>query len=231
MPAPSATTTHRIAPSILAADFGRLAADIERAEAAGADLMHVDVMDGHFVPNISIGPAIVAAVRKATSLPLDVHLMISDPLTYLPAFVDAGATSISVHQETCSDLAAAVEKVHAAGVEAAVVVNPDTPVASVAHVMDQIEMLLIMSVHPGFGGQKFIVGALDKIREAATLRAERGATFAIEVDGGIDAANAARAASAGADVFVAGTAIFGTSDYAQVISSMRQAISDAVAPT
>jgi len=231
VPASSSTTTYRIAPSILAADFGRLAAEVECAEAAGADLMHVDVMDGHFVPNISIGPAIVAAVRKATTLPLDVHLMISDPLTYVPAFVDAGATSISVHQETCSDLAAALEKVHSAGVEAAVVVNPDTPVASVAHVMDQIEMLLIMSVHPGFGGQKFIVGALDKIREAAALRAEHGATFAIEVDGGIDATNAARAASAGADVFVAGTAIFGKPDYAQVITSMRQAISDAVAPT
>jgi ribulose-phosphate 3-epimerase len=219
----------RIAPSILAADFGRLADDVARAAEAGADLLHVDVMDGHFVPNITIGPPVVAALRKATSLPLDVHLMITDPLRYAPAFIDAGASSISVHQETCADLGHAIETLHDARVQAAVVVNPDTPVDTVTDVMPMIDMLLIMSVHPGFGGQRFIEGALDKIRTAATQRAALGATFAIEVDGGITAATAARAAVAGADVFVAGTAIFGERDYGQAIASMRQAIAGAIA--
>jgi ribulose-phosphate 3-epimerase len=220
----------RIAPSILAADFGRLAEEVRSAARAGADLLHVDVMDGHFVPNLTIGPGVVAAIRKATSLPLDVHLMISEPVRYAREFVAAGADSLSIHQETCPDLPTAIDAVREAGArEVAVAINPETPVESVAAVLPQIDMLLVMSVHPGFGGQSFIDAALDKIRTAAALRRSLGARFAIEVDGGITVENAARAAAAGADVLVAGTAIFRQPDYGHVIAAMRRAAEDAIA--
>jgi len=221
----------RIAPSILAADFGRLAEEVRRVSEAGADLIHVDVMDGHFVPNLTIGPAVVRAIDRATSLPLDVHLMITDPLEYAARFVAAGADSLTIHQETCPDLPAAIDAIRAAGAQAAVAINPDTPFETVAEVVPLVDMLLVMSVFPGFGGQAFIPGVLDKVRAAAEVRARLGASFVIEVDGGIDAPNAARAAAAGADVFVAGTAIFGEPDYARVIAAMRRAIATAGAPT
>jgi ribulose-phosphate 3-epimerase len=227
---PVPRTPSRIAPSILAADFGRLAEEVQSAARAGADLLHVDVMDGHFVPNLTIGPGVVAAIRKATTLPLDVHLMISEPVRYAREFVAAGADSLSIHQETCSDLPAAIDAVRAAGArEVAVAINPETPVESVTDVLPQIDMLLVMSVHPGFGGQSFIEAALDKIRTAAALRRRLGARFAIEVDGGITVENAARAAAAGADVLVAGTAIFRQPDYGRVITAMRRAAEDAIA--
>ena len=159
-----------IAPSVLAADFGRLADEVRAVEAAGADWLHLDVMDGHFVPNITIGPPIVAAIRKATSLPLDVHLMITEPERYVPAFVSEGADWISVHQETCADLAGAVAVIRRAGARASVAINPATAVAAVTEVLADIDMLLVMSVNPGFGGQGFIAESLAKLREAARLQ-------------------------------------------------------------
>jgi ribulose-phosphate 3-epimerase len=220
----------RIAPSILAADFGRLAEEVRAAADAGADWLHVDVMDGHFVPNITIGPSVVAAIHEASALPLDVHLMISEPLRYAPAFIAAGASSITVHQETCADLAATVDAIRDAGARAAVALNPPTPVHTVEAVAPRIDMLLVMSVHPGFGGQSFIAGSLEKIRDAAALRERLGAEFLIEVDGGITEGNVASAATAGVDVFVAGTAIFGASDYGAAIAGLRRSIAAARTP-
>ena len=190
---------------------------------AGADWLHVDVMDGHFVPNITIGPPVVAAVHATSTLPLDVHLMISEPRRYLDAFVRAGAASISVHQETCPDLAETVAEIRALGARPSVALNPDTPIDTVADVLPEVDMLLVMSVHPGFGGQSFIASALTKIEEARRLRDELGARFLIEVDGGITIANVGRVAAAGADVIVAGTAIFGAADFAAAITGIRRA--------
>jgi len=216
-----------IAPSILSADFGRLADEVRAVAAAGADWLHLDVMDGHFVPNITIGPSVVEAIRRATTLPLDVHLMITEPRRYVPAFVAAGANWVSVHQEACSDLGTAITEIHRAGARAAVAINPETPVAAVADVLSETDMLLVMSVHPGFGGQRFIEDALAKLREAAAVRARLGATCLLEVDGGITVENAGKAAAAGADVIVAGTAIFHAPDYAQAITAMRRGIAAA----
>jgi len=218
-----------IAPSILSADFGRLADEVQAAAAAGADWLHVDVMDGHFVPNITIGPLIVEAVRRTTSLPLDVHLMISDPWRYVRAFVSAGADWVSVHQEACPVLRDVVAEIRAVGARASVALNPGTPVAAVGDVLPDVDMLLLMSVHPGFGGQSFIEETLAKLRAAVHLRERLGATFLIEIDGGITLENVGRAAAAGADVIVAGTAVFRAPDYAQAIASMRRAIDGALA--
>ncbi len=220
----------RIAPSVLSADFARLGEEVRAAAAAGADWLHVDVMDGHFVPNITIGPAVVAAIRGETSLPLDVHLMITDPGRYVAAFVRAGANWLSVHQETCTALREVVAEIHALGARAAVAINPDTPVEAIGDAMPEIDMLLIMSVHPGFAGQSFIGGSLAKLREAARLRDRLGASFLIEVDGGITTENAGDAAAAGADVIVAGTAIFRARNYAQAIAAMRSRIAEGISP-
>jgi len=198
----------KIAPSILSCDFSRLGAEIQAAEAGGADWIHVDVMDGHFVPNITIGPVVTEGARRATSLPLDVHLMIESPERYLEAFAKAGADSITVHQEVCPDLSGTVERIHALGVRAGVAVNPATPLESVRHVVAGIDVLVIMSVHPGFGGQKYILGSTDKIRSARSMLDDAGSGAEIEVDGGIDAGNAAEAAGAGATVLVAGSAVY-----------------------
>jgi ribulose-phosphate 3-epimerase len=219
-----------IAPSILSADFGHLADEVQAVAAAGGDWLHVDVMDGHFVPNITIGPPIVEAVRRATSLPLDVHLMISDPGRYVPAFIRAGANWVSVHQEACPALREVVAEIHALGARASAALNPDTPVTAVGDVLPDIDMLLLMSVHPGFAGQSFIEETLAKLRAAVHLRERLGATFLIEVDGGITLENVGRAAAAGADVIVAGTAVFGAQDYAQAIASMRDSIDRAPTP-
>ena len=210
-----------IAPSLLSADFGRLAEEVRAVARAGADWLHVDVMDGHFVPNITIGPPIVEAIRQASSVPLDVHLMIADPRRYLPAFVEAGATWVSLHYEACAELREAIDEIHALGARASVALNPETPVAAVADALPDIDMLLLMSVHPGFGGQKFIPETLDKIAEAARLRERSSGRWLIEVDGGIGAANVESVAAAGADVIVAGTAVFGAEDYARAITILR----------
>jgi len=214
---------------MLSANFARLGEEVCAAAAAGADWLHIDVMDGHFVPNITIGPVVVEAIRGTTSLPLDVHLMISDPGRYVPAFVKAGADWLSVHQETCAALREVVAEIHALGARAAVAINPDTPVEAVADALPEIDMLLVMSVHPGFAGQSFIDDSLRKLREAVRLRDRLRASFLIEVDGGITTENARLAAEAGADVIVAGTAIFRADNYARAITAMRTSMTEGAA--
>ncbi len=213
-----------IVPSILSADFGRLDEEVKAAAAAGADWLHLDVMDGHFVPNLTIGPAVVAAIRRATTLPLDVHLMITDPARYAPRFIDAGADWISIHGETGPTAAGVLADIRARGARPAMAINPETPLATVAEMLPALDMLLVMSVHPGFGGQAFIPEALPKLEEARRRRHELGASYLIEVDGGITIENVGAAARAGADVIVAGTAIFGAPDYGGAIRAMRRNI-------
>src|SRR3972149_6555339 len=198
----------KIATSILAADFARLGEQVAAAEAGGADWIHVDVMDGRFVPNITIGPLIVSAVRRCTRLPLDVHLMIVEPEKYLEAFVEAGANRLIVHTETCPHLHRTVEHIHELGAKAGVVINPATPISAVEEILADIDQLLMMTVNPGFGGQKFIEQSVAKIARAAQLRDRLGSTAEIEVDGGIDRHTAPRVVAAGASILVAGNAIF-----------------------
>ena len=199
----------KIAPSILSCDFSRLAEEIREAESGGADWIHVDVMDGHFVPNITIGPVITAAARQSTDLPLDVHLMIDQPERHLEAFAKAGADILTVHHEACPDLPRTVERIRALGVRAGVAINPATPLESVRHVANDIDLLLVMSVNPGFGGQAFIEGSTDKLRHARELLDQLGSQAELEVDGGIDARNSEGVARAGATVVVAGSAVYG----------------------
>ena len=199
----------KIAPSILSCDFSRLAEEIREAESGGADWIHVDVMDGHFVPNITIGPVITAAARRSTDLPLDVHLMIAEPERYLEAFAKAGADILTVHHEVCPDLAGTVARIRALGVRAGVAINPDTPLESVRHVAGDVDVLLVMSVNPGFGGQSFIEGSLEKLKRARELLDQLGSEAELEVDGGIDARNSEVVAEAGATVLVAGSAVYG----------------------
>jgi ribulose-phosphate 3-epimerase len=201
-----------LAPSILSADFARLGEQVRAAVEGGATLVHVDVMDGHFVPNITIGPPVVASLRKATDVPLDVHLMIENPDQYVSAFIDAGADWISVHQEACIHLHRTLELIHGQGAQAGVVLNPATPIETLSEVIEMLDFVLIMSVNPGFGGQKFIPASLDKIRRLAALRNQRGAAFRIEVDGGIALDTIADVVRAGAEVLVAGNAVFGKGD-------------------
>jgi ribulose-phosphate 3-epimerase len=213
----------RIAPSILSADFARLGEQVQAVEAGGADWIHVDVMDGRFVPNLTIGPLVVEAVRRVTSLPLDVHLMIVEPERYIESFVEAGADLVSVHVETCPHLHRTLHQIREAGARASAVLNPSTPALAVEPVLGDLDQVLVMSVNPGFGGQQFIEGVLPKI---ATLRRwidERGLAVALEIDGGISKRTIARARTAGADVFVAGSAIFRESDYAAAITALRDA--------
>jgi ribulose-phosphate 3-epimerase len=201
-----------LAPSILSADFARLGEEVRAALSGGATLLHVDVMDGHFVPNLTIGPPVVASLRKATEAPLDVHLMIEDPDKFIPAFLEAGADWISVHQETCRHLHRTLQMIRSKGAQAGVVINPATPVQAIGEVLDQVDFVLVMSVNPGFGGQKFIPGSLEKIRKLATMRAAKGASFRIEVDGGIALETIGDVVRAGAEVLVAGNAVFGKGD-------------------
>ncbi len=201
-----------IAPSILSADFARLAEQVQAAAEGGASLLHVDVMDGHFVPNITIGPPVVASLRKATDLPLDVHLMIENPDRYVPAFVDAGADWISVHQEATVHLHRTLELIRARGARVGVVINPATPVETLSEVLDMVDFVLVMSVNPGFGGQKFIPGSVRKVERLAALRAERNPALRIEVDGGITLDTIGKVVRAGAEVLVAGNAAFGAGD-------------------
>ncbi|MGH9788311.1 MAG: ribulose-phosphate 3-epimerase [Candidatus Acidiferrales bacterium] len=218
-----------IAPSILAADFARLGEQIEALKAAGCKMLHVDVMDGHFVPNITIGVPVVRSLRGATDLALDCHLMISEPDRYVEAFAQAGADMISVHQEAAPHLDRTLSAIRAAGAEAGVVVNPATPVATLTEVLPQVDFVLVMSVNPGFGGQKFIPYALDKLRHLAEWRAAHGADFRLEVDGGIGVENIGEVVRAGADIVVAGTSIFHTPNPTESFTELRRAASQAIA--
>jgi ribulose-phosphate 3-epimerase len=212
-----------IAPSILSADFARLADEIAQVEAAGADLLHVDVMDGHFVPNLTLGPPIVEAIRKVTRLPLDVHLMITNADTYVAAFVDAGANYLTVHVEVCPHLHRTVQSIKERDIQAGVTLNPATPLAAIEEILCDVDLVLIMSVNPGFGGQEFIPSSLDKISRARKLLDQIGSQALLEVDGGVKIDNAAQIVQAGADVLVSGSAIFSSPDYASTIKAMRQA--------
>jgi ribulose-phosphate 3-epimerase len=213
-----------IAPSILSADFSRLGEEINAVERVGADWIHVDVMDGHFVPNITIGPAMVEAVKRVTGLPLDVHLMIENADQYLEDFVKAGSDSLTVQVEACVHLHRTIQAIKELGVKAAVALNPSTPVSTIEWVLEEVDMVLIMSVNPGFGGQKFIPQALQKIEELKSMISARNPNVLIQVDGGINEKTIRSVSKAGADVFVAGSAIFGSSDYGETISKFRSLV-------
>jgi ribulose-phosphate 3-epimerase len=211
----------QIVPSILSANFARLGEDIQRAEQGGATMLHVDVMDGHFVPNLTLGPPVVRSIRKITKMTLDVHFMISDPDKYVPVFIQAGADQISVHQEAAVHLDATLRTIQQEGALAGVVINPATPVAALEEVLDLADFVLVMSVNPGFGGQKFLPRSLDKVRTLARLRQERGLKFAIEIDGGVNKDNLAEIVRAGCDWVVSGASIFETPDPAATVAEMR----------
>lgn len=215
----------KIAPSILAADFTRLGEQVAEAEAAGADYIHIDVMDGHFVPNITIGPVVVEAVRRITELPLDVHLMIESPERYLADFSAAGADHLTVHVETCAHLHRTVDHIKELGCRAGVTLNPSTPVTSLEEILPYVDLVLVMTVNPGFGGQSFIEGTLSKIQRLGSMLEELGSRADLEVDGGIGPETAPRVVRAGANVLIAGSAIFGSSEGIQEgIAQIRNAL-------
>lgn len=214
----------KIAPSILSSDFARLAEEIRDVDQGGADYIHVDVMDGHFVPNITIGPLIVDAVRPVTNLPLDVHLMIENPDAYIEAFAKAGADIITVHQEASPHLHRTLQLIKSFGVKAGVVINPGTPVEMIRPVLKDVDLVLLMTVNPGFGGQAFIPDVLDKISQVAQLRSDAGLSYEIEVDGGVNEKTARLCTEAGADVLVAGSAVFNQSDRKQAIERIRASL-------
>jgi ribulose-phosphate 3-epimerase len=220
---PPAHSAVRIAPSILAADFARLGEEVRAIERAGADFIHVDVMDGHFVPNLTIGPSVVKALRPHSKLPFDVHLMISPVDPYVPEFAAAGADIITVHPEAGAHLHRALQLIKSLGRQAGVALNPATPAEAVRHVLGDIDLILVMSVNPGFGGQKFIDSQLDKLRTLRAMIRESGRPIALEIDGGINAETARAAVAAGADLLVAGTAVFagGPDRYAENIRRLR----------
>ena len=217
-----------IAPSILASDFAHLGEEIGKIEQGGAEVIHFDVMDGHFVPNISIGVPVLASLRKATRLPIDVHLMIENPELYIEAFAKAGANRILVHQEATAHLDRALAMIRENGAEAGAVINPATPVEMLTEILDKVDTILVMSVNPGFGGQKFIPGAYEKIRRLRSLRARYNPGFRIEVDGGVEIEHAAELARAGANTLVAGTSIFHTPHPAESVRKMRLAALGAI---
>ncbi len=213
----------KIAPSILSADFSRLGDEIRAVEEAGAEWIHIDVMDGHYVSNITIGPVVVESIRKVTRLPLDVHLMITDPDKYGPEFIKAGADWISIHPETCEEPKTSLKKIRELGAKASIAVNPDVPLDQVERYFPDIDMVLMMTVFPGFAGQAFIEDVLPKIEKAKKVIEQRKLPILIEADGGIKADNIARVVEAGAEVIVSGSGIFKTSDYADTIRRMREA--------
>ncbi|RJP86053.1 MAG: ribulose-phosphate 3-epimerase [Desulfobacteraceae bacterium] len=213
-----------IAPSILSADFSILGNEIRNVEAAGADWIHIDVMDGHFVPNITIGPLIVEAVNRVTDLPLDVHLMIERPDQFIPEFVKAGADLIAVHVEACTHLNRTVDLIKSAGCRAGVVLNPATSLKTIDWILEYVDFVLLMSVNPGFGGQSFISNTLHKIQQLRQTIDDRGLSALIQIDGGVNAKTIRSISDAGADVFVAGSAIFGKGDYREKINALRQHI-------
>ncbi|ABA87501.1 ribulose-phosphate 3-epimerase [Syntrophotalea carbinolica DSM 2380] len=213
----------KIAPSILSADFSRLGEEIAAIDKGGADYVHIDVMDGHFVPNITIGPLVVEAARRVTDLPLDVHLMIENPDRYIPDFAKAGADIITVHYEAVPHLHRTVQLIHSLGKKAGVSINPATPINCLDVILEELELVLIMSVNPGFGGQQFIPACLPKIEALRNTIERRGLSVELEVDGGVKLDNIARIAGAGAQVMVAGSAVYGTDDYAATIASLKTA--------
>jgi ribulose-phosphate 3-epimerase len=217
-----------IAPSILAANFAKLGEDVRIVEEAGADIIHVDVMDGHFVPNISLGIPVVASLRKATRLPLDVHLMIEQPELYIEDFIRAGGNRILVHQEATVHLDRALAMIRELGAEAGAAINPATPVTMLSEVLDKVDTVLVMTVNPGFGGQKFIPNTYEKIRQLNQMRSRYNASFRIEVDGGVDLENTAELAQAGANTFVAGTSIFHTADPAAATRQLKKLATQAL---
>ena len=210
-----------IAPSLLSADFVRLAEDIAKVEAAGADWLHLDIMDGHFVPNMTFGPPLVAAIRKITKLPLDVHLMVMNPSGLVDAFADAGADWLTVHVETEPHLHRLVAHIRELGVKPAVALNPATPIGTLEEILDEVDMVLVMSENPGFGGQKFISSSISKIQRLKKKIVESGHRVFIEVDGGVNAETVAQVRGAGADVLVAGSAVFGSKDWAKAIQVLK----------
>jgi ribulose-phosphate 3-epimerase len=216
-----------IAPSILASNFAKLGDDVRAVEQGGADVIHVDVMDGHFVPNISIGVPVVASLHKATRLPLDVHLMIERPEEYIERFVRAGANRVLIHQEATVHLDRALTMIRELGAQAGAAINPATPVATLTDVLDKVDTVLVMSVNPGFGGQKFIPGAVEKIRQLNQWRTRYNGGYRIEVDGGVEPDNTAELAKAGANTFVAGTSIFHTPDPAEAVRQIRRIATEA----
>ena len=211
-----------IAPSILSADFSRLKEELASVEAAGADYIHVDVMDGHFVPNITIGPFIVEAIKRSTKIPLDVHLMIERPEDHIKSFRSAGADMITVHAEATVHLHGLVQSVKELGAKAGVSINPGTPIEAIEEVLDCVDLVLVMSVNPGFGGQRFIPASIGKIKRLRKMLDERGLKAILEVDGGIKVSNIKEVSKAGADMFVAGSAVFGSGDYKKTIEAMRK---------
>lgn len=213
----------KIAPSILSADFAKLGEEIRSVEEGGADYIHVDVMDGHFVPNITIGPLIVDALKPITSLPVDVHLMIENPDLFIPAFAKAGASIITVHQEACTHLHRTIQLIKAKGSKAGVVINPATPVDLLLPILADVDLVLIMTVNPGFGGQSFIHSALQKIKRVASWRKDMDLSFEIEVDGGVNVHTAKQCTDAGADILVAGSAVFNATDRHKAISAILDA--------
>ena len=214
-------TRFRIAPSILSADFSRLGEEIRAAEAAGGDWIHIDVMDGHFVPNLTVGPLVVAAVKEVASSPLDVHLMIEQPDRYLESFVEAGASTVGVHVEACRHLHRTLERIRVLGARACVALNPATPAAQIEPVLPDVDQVLVMTVNPGFGGQRFIERTLPKIREIRTWIDEQELPVDLVIDGGVGPDTVEAAARAGARVFVMGSAFFGSSDYKAVVETIR----------
>ncbi len=213
-----------IAPSILSADFTKLGEEIKAIEAAGADLIHFDVMDGHFVPNLTVGPMILSQVRQITKLPIDAHLMVANPDHVLADYVAAGANYVSVHVEVCHHLHRTVQRIRSLSAKAGVALNPHTPVGSMGYILDEVDFVLVMTVNPGFGGQNFIPSAFKKVEELDRMRREHKLNFQIEVDGGIKTDNIAEISKAGVDIFVAGSAIFQSGDYKKIIAQMRNAL-------
>ena len=211
----------KIAPSLLACDFSKLADEIAAVEKAGADMLHIDVMDGRFVPNITIGQPVVSAIRKVTRLPLDVHLMITEPMEHIKSFIDAGADIVTIHLEACNHLHKATAMIKDAGKKAGISLNPATPVVMLKDIIEELYLVLIMTVNPGFGGQKFISSTLKKIKELDGLKRKLNPALMIEVDGGINAQNSVAVAKAGADIIVAGTAIFGSKNYREAVNKLK----------
>jgi ribulose-phosphate 3-epimerase len=218
----------KIAPSILAADFAKLGQEVKEVEAAGAELIHIDVMDGHFVPNISFGAIALEAIRPLSTLPMDVHLMIENPDQYIEQFAKAGADYITVHVEACRHLHRTIQLIRSFGVKPGVVLNPHTPIETIQHVLEDVDMVLFMTVNPGFGGQKFIESVVPKVEALSTIIKERGLSVEIEIDGGINAETIIPCAKAGATIFVAGSAIFGKEDRAVALHQIKQAGLDAI---